>query len=99
MWFARGSPTARQALFSLPATFSAAGSYNGNMPLYSRFFSGDEFVRGLRTGELGPMAMTERVTSSGLIAYSPAPSGANLLTAANAEYRIPLGGGMEAAGF
>ena len=58
---------------------SAAGSYRGAAPLYSRFFDGDEFVRGLRTGELGPMAMTERVTSSGLIAYSPAPSGANLL--------------------
>jgi len=26
-------------------TFSGAGSYRGEMPFYSRFFSGDEIVR------------------------------------------------------
>jgi len=80
-------------------TFSAAGSYRGNMPVYSRFFSGDEFVRGLRNGELGPLAMTEKSVASGAATFSPSPAGANLVTAANTEYRIPLGGGMEAAGF
>lgn len=80
-------------------TFSAAGSYHGNMPVYSRFFSGDELVRGLRTGELGPMAMTERILPSGATVPSPSLVGANLVTAANAEYRVPLGGGTEAAGF
>ena len=80
-------------------TLSAAGSYRGNMPLYSRFFSGDEFVRGLRTGELGPLAMTGNSVASGATTYAPSPAGANLVTAANAEYRIPLRGGAEAVGF
>src|SRR5439155_1394588 len=78
---------------------SAAGSYRGAAPLYSRFFDGDEFVRGLRDGELGPVAMTERTTPSGVIVFSPSYAGANLITAANAEYRIPLRNGVEAAGF
>lgn len=81
------------------ATFSAAGSYQGNMPVYSRFFSGDEFVRGLRTGELGPFAMTERALPSGATISSPSLAGANLITAANTEYRIPLHNGVEAVGF
>jgi outer membrane protein assembly factor BamA len=80
-------------------TFSAAGSYHGEMPFYSRFFSGDEYVRGLRTGELGPIAMTEHVTPSGAIIPSPSYAGANLIAAANAEYRIPFHNGVEAAGF
>lgn len=80
-------------------TFSASGSYRGNAPLYSRFFAGDQFVRGLRDGELGPVAMTERTTPSGLIVPSPSYPGTNLITAANAEYRIPLRNGVQAAGF
>jgi len=79
--------------------FSSAGSYHGEMPFYSRFFSGDEYVRGLRTGELGPIAMTEHVTPSGAIIPSPSYAGANLIAAANAEYRIPFHNGVEAAGF
>jgi outer membrane protein insertion porin family len=95
----------RDALFApknawaFRTTVNAAGSYRGIMPFYSRFFSGDEFVRGLRTGELGPLAMTEKSAPSGATRFSPSPAGANLITAANAEYRIPLGGGTEAAGF
>ena len=80
-------------------TFNAAGSYQGEMPLYSRFFSGDEFVRGMRDGELGPYEMTERTLPSGATISSPTPAGANLITAANAEYRIPLHHGAEAVGF
>ena len=80
-------------------TFSAAGSYHGDMPFYSRFFAGDEYVRGLRTGELGPLAMTERLTPSGAIISSPSYAGANLITAANAEYRVPFHNGVEATGF
>jgi len=80
-------------------TFSAAGSYRGVMPVYSRFFSGDEFVRGLRTGELGPLALTQTSNASGATTFSPSPAGANLITAANTEYRIPLASGTEAAGF
>lgn len=80
-------------------TFTAAGSYHGDMPFYSRFFSGDEYVRGLRTGELGPLAMTEHLTPSGAMVASPSYAGANLITAVNAEYRIPLHNGVAASGF
>jgi hypothetical protein len=80
-------------------TFSGAGSYRGDMPFYARFFSGDELVRGLRPGELGPYSQTTRTVVSGATIPFAAPAGANLLGAASAEYRIPLGGGMQAAGF
>ena len=80
-------------------TFSGAGSYRGDMPFYSRFFSGDEVVRGLRNGELGPDALATKTTASGATLDSVAPAGANFVTAANAEYRLRLGGGTEAAGF
>jgi outer membrane protein assembly complex protein YaeT len=79
--------------------FSAAGSYRGDMPFYSRFFPGDEFVRGLREGELGPVALTGTTNASGATTYSSSPAGAGLITAANAEYRIPLRNGVEASGF
>ncbi len=80
-------------------TFSAAGSYRGDMPSYSRFFFGDEFVRGLRPGDFGPLALTETTNASGATTYSSFPTGSNLITAANAEYRIPLRNGFQAAGF
>jgi outer membrane protein insertion porin family len=80
-------------------TFSGAGSYRGDMPFYARFFSGDELVRGLRAGELGPYAVTTRTVASGATTSSASSAGANLLTAANAEYRFPLTGGTEAAAF
>ncbi|HEY6266625.1 MAG TPA: POTRA domain-containing protein [Candidatus Acidoferrum sp.] len=75
------------------------GSYRGDMPFYSRLFPGDELVRGLNPGELGPYALTYKMASSGATTSSAAPAGANLTTGANAEYRIPLGGRTEAAGF
>ncbi|HET8925606.1 MAG TPA: POTRA domain-containing protein [Candidatus Acidoferrum sp.] len=80
-------------------TFSGAGSYRGDMPFYARFFSGDDLVRGFRPGELGPYAETAGTTASGAATRSAAPAGSNLMAAANAEYRIPLAGRTEAAGF
>jgi len=81
------------------SSFSGAGSYRGDMPLYARIFSGDDQVRGLRTGELGPYASVSSVTASGNTQYSTTPAGANLIGAANMEYRLPLASGMQAAGF
>jgi outer membrane protein insertion porin family len=81
------------------SSFSGTGSYRGDMPLYARIFSGDDQVRGLRTGELGPYASVSSVTASGNTQYSAAPAGANLIGAANMEYRLPLAAGMQAAGF
>jgi len=80
-------------------TFSGAGSYRGDMPFYSRFFYGDEIVRGLRPGELGPDELAAKIASSGPTTFSPTPAGANLVTAANAEYRVPLAQGTQAVGF
>jgi outer membrane protein assembly complex protein YaeT len=89
----------RQNAWAFRSTFSAAGSYLGDMPIYARLFSGDEMVRGLRSGELGPNAVVSTTSTSGNQTYTTIPAGANLITAANAEYRIPLGGGAEVAGF
>ena len=80
-------------------TFIGTGSYRGDMPFYARLFSADELVRGLRPGELGPYARKTTTAASGATIPSASPAGANLLGAANAEYRIPLGGGTQAAGF
>jgi len=80
-------------------TVSAAGSYKGDMPLYARFFSGDDLVRGLRPGELGPYQTLATVSPSGATTYSAAPSGANLVAASNLEYRFPLRRGVEGATF
>ncbi len=80
-------------------TFSGAGSYRGDMPLYARLFPGDELVRGFRSGELGPYAVTARTAASGATVLSASPSGANLVGASSAEYRFPLAGGTEAAAF
>src|SRR5208282_1306208 len=38
-------------------TFSGAGSYQGDMPVSARLFSGDAQVRGLESCELGPYAV------------------------------------------
>jgi len=80
-------------------TVSAAGSYHGDMPLYARFFSGDDFVRGLRPGELGPYQTLTTVSPSGATTYSAVPTGANLIAASNLEYRVPLAHTIEAATF
>jgi outer membrane protein assembly complex protein YaeT len=80
-------------------TFSGAGSHSGDMPLYARLFSADELVRGLRPGELGPYAVTAKISPNGAATYSASPAGANLLAAATTEYRFPLDGGIEGAAF
>ena len=78
-------------------TIAAAGSYRGDMPLYARFLSGDDFVRGLRPGELGPYETFETISSTGTTTYSAVPAGANLVAASNLEYRFPLRHGVEGA--
>jgi outer membrane protein assembly factor BamA len=80
-------------------TVSAAGSYKGDMPLYAHFFSGDDLVRGLRAGELGPYETLASLSPAGTTTYSAAPAGANLVAASNLEYRIPLRGKLEGVTF
>jgi outer membrane protein assembly factor BamA len=69
------------------------------MPFYSRVFAGDELVRGLRPGELGPDAVVSSISPAGATTYSTTPAGGNLVGAANAEYRVKLSANTEAAGF
>src|SRR5256886_2102753 len=90
---------APQGGWAFRTTFSGAGSYRGDMPFYARLFSGDELVRGLRPGELGPDAVTVTTSASGRLTYSASPAGANLVTVSGVEYRFPLRVGTEAAGF
>lgn len=80
-------------------TVDAAGSYKGDMPLFERFFSGDDLVRGLRPGELGPYETLATVSPSGATTYSAVPAGADLVAASNLEYRFPLRHGVEGATF
>jgi outer membrane protein assembly complex protein YaeT len=88
-----------QNAWAFRTTFSGVGSYQGNMPLYALLFSGDAQVRGLNSGELGPYAAVPSSTNSGSQNYSALPAGANVVWASNAEYRIPLGGGVQAVSF
>jgi outer membrane protein insertion porin family len=88
-----------QNAWAFRTTFSGAGSYQGDMPLSARLFSGNAQVRGLGSGDLGPYAVFPSVSSSGNRTYSACPAGANVISAANAEYRVPLGEGRQAAGF
>ncbi len=87
-----------QNAWAFRTTFRGAGSYQGDMPVYARLFSGDAQVRGLNSGELGPYAAVPSV-SNGNQTYSALLSGATLVSAANAEYRVPLGGGTQVVGF
>jgi outer membrane protein assembly complex protein YaeT len=89
----------RHNAWAFRTTFSGVGSYRGDMPPYALLFSGDAQVRGLSSGELGPYAAVPTVSSSGGQTYSAQPAGANMVTAANAEYRVPLGGGTQVTGF
>jgi outer membrane protein assembly complex protein YaeT len=80
-------------------SFTGAGSYSGEMPFYSRLFAGDDLVRGLRAGELGPDAVVSWTSHDGVTKYSATPAGATVVGAANVEYRAKLSGSTEAAGF
>jgi outer membrane protein assembly complex protein YaeT len=88
-----------QNAWAFRTTFSGVGSYQGNLPLYALLFSGDAQVRGLNSGELGPYAAVPPATNSGNQNYSAFPAGANMVWASNAEYRIPLGRGVQAVSF
>ena len=89
----------RQNSWAFRTTFTGVGSYSGDLPLYARVLAGDDFVRGLRPGELGPDAVVSSVSPSGATTYSATPAGANLVGAANAEYRARLSDSTQAAGF
>src|SRR5437868_584109 len=90
-------PSASTTLYRAP--FRGVGSDRGHAPLCCRSFAGDQFVRGLRAGELGPVGVTVHAAPSGTIVPSPSYAGANLITAASAEYRAPLRNGVQDTAF
>jgi outer membrane protein assembly factor BamA len=85
--------------WAVHTNFNGVGTYAGDLPLYTRLFAGDDFVRGLGTGALGPLAVISSVSSSGTTNYSAAPAGASLVGAANAEYRVRLNSSAEVTSF
>jgi outer membrane protein assembly complex protein YaeT len=87
----------RQNAWAFRTTFSAAGNYRGDMPLYALLFSGNAQVRGLSSGDLGPYAVVPSVSS--YQSYSALPAGSNVIGAVNVEYRVPLGKGTQVASF
>ena len=95
----RDSWTGGRNAWAVRGIFHGVGSYSGDLPFDARLFAGDEFVRGLRAGELGPRAMVSSGASNGAPKYSAPPAGANLVGAADAEYRMPLGSSTELTGF
>lgn len=88
-----------QNAWAFRTSFSGVGSYQGDMPLYARLFSGDTQVRGLSPGQLGPDAVIPTTSASGAQTYTAVPAGANVISAANGEYRVPLGSNVQAVGF
>jgi len=79
--------------------FAGVSSYHGDLPFQDRLFTGSDLVRGFRTGELAPYAITESTDASGKNIFNASSPGANLTGAVNTEYRIPLPAGTETAGF
>jgi outer membrane protein assembly complex protein YaeT len=88
-----------QNAWAFREAFSAAGSYQGELPFYARFLSSDSQVRGLSPGQLGPYAVIPTTSSNGTPGYTALPTGTDLISAANVEYRVPLGNRMQAATF
>ncbi len=89
----------RHNAWAFLTTMSAVGSYKGNMPVHARFFAGDDYVRGLRPGELGPYETVATTSGSGATTYSAVPAGADLVAASNLEYRFALPHELEGAAF
>jgi outer membrane protein assembly complex protein YaeT len=89
----------RENSWAFRYTLTGVGSYSGSLPAYSRLFAGDDFVRGLRPGELGPDAVALTLSPAGATNYTARPAGANLVSAANLEYRARIADRVEVAGF
>ena len=89
----------QQNAWAFRATFSAAGSYQGEMPFEARLLSNDSEVRGFSPGQLGPYAVIPWTSPNGTPDYRALPSGANVISAGNAEYRVPIGSRVQAAAF
>src|SRR5262249_26920513 len=89
----------QQNTWAFRTSFSAVGSYSGELPFYSRLLAGDEFVRGLPKGGLGPRAVISSISWNSATQYAASPTGADLLAGASEEYRVRLSDSAEGAAF
>jgi outer membrane protein assembly factor BamA len=79
--------------------FAGVSSYRGELPLHARLFPGDQLARGFRTGELAPYALVRSERADGTTSFRAQSPGANLVSAVNTEYRVPVMPRTEAAAF
>jgi outer membrane protein assembly complex protein YaeT len=82
---------------------SGVSTYDdGLLPLHQRLFAGEQVLRGFRTGEVAPYAVTTREGADGATIARAESAGTSLVAAMNTEYRVPLdpaGNKAEAAAF
>jgi outer membrane protein insertion porin family len=79
--------------------FAGTASFRGDLPYHDRLFAGDDYVRGFRTGELGPYAVVASHDAGGNDTFHAQSSGADLVGAVNTEYRMPVAPRTEIAPF
>ena len=89
----------RRNAWAFRGHIAGVSSFRGELPLHARQFAGDELVRGLRGGELAPYALVKSDQASGTPTYRAQAVGADLVSAVNTEYRLPLTQRTEAAAF
>jgi outer membrane protein insertion porin family len=79
---------------------AAVGSLGGPLlPFTSRFYPGDELVRGARTNGLTPYIIASGTGADGVQASRAIAGGANAVAAVNAEYRWTIESRTELVGF
>lgn len=91
--------TDKRNTWAIRGTFAAAASFHGDLAFHDRLFAGDDYLRGFRTGELAPYAAMAAHNASGSDTYHAQSSGADLVGAINAEYRVPVAPATEVAPF
>ncbi len=89
----------RRNAWALRSYVAGVGGFRGDLPFHSRYFAADELVRGFREGELSPYAAVKSIGINDAGNLRAQPTGSTLTGAVNAEYRVPLLAGTEAAAF
>jgi outer membrane protein insertion porin family len=69
---------------------TGVSSFRGNLLFQQRYFAGDALLRGFRQGEMAPYTVEDLTDTSGKDSFQAIPTGADLLVAMNAEYRVPI---------
>jgi outer membrane protein insertion porin family len=80
-------------------TLSGVSSFRGDLPVTARLLAGNDLVRGVSNGEIGPTALIRTQNPDGTTSLHASPAGADLIASVNAEYRVPLTPRTQAAAF